>query len=82
MNREEVIEAIEKLKGGSISPIAYRLRDELVLQSREYLSSCTCRWQRWTTGAGVSPPLGQTLGIIGRDSVLSRIDRCIEFVQK
>jgi glutamyl/glutaminyl-tRNA synthetase len=30
------------------------------------------------TGTGVSPSLGQTLEIIGKDSVLARIDRCIE----
>lgn len=29
------------------------------------------------TGTGVSPPLGQTLAILGRDRVLTRIDRCI-----
>ncbi|MGJ8636638.1 MAG: glutamate--tRNA ligase [Phycisphaerales bacterium] len=31
------------------------------------------------TGAGVSPSLGQTLAILGKDSVLARIDRCVEF---
>ena len=30
------------------------------------------------TGAGVSPPLGQTLAILGKDSVMARIDHCIE----
>lgn len=30
------------------------------------------------TGSGVSPSLGQTLAILGKDSVLNRIDRCIE----
>jgi len=30
------------------------------------------------TGSGVSPPLGQTLAIIGRDSTLARLDRCVE----
>jgi glutamyl-tRNA synthetase len=30
------------------------------------------------TGAGVSPPLGQTLAILGKDAVLARIDRCVE----
>lgn len=30
------------------------------------------------TGAGVSPSLGQTLAILGKDSVLARIDRCVE----
>ena len=29
------------------------------------------------TGGPVSPPLGQTLAIIGRDAVVRRIDRCI-----
>ncbi len=33
------------------------------------------------TGAGVSPSLGQTLAILGKDSVLARIDRCVEFTQ-
>ncbi len=32
------------------------------------------------TGAAVSPPLGQTLGILGKKSVLNRIDRCEESV--
>ena len=31
------------------------------------------------TGAGVSPPLGQTLAILGKDAVIARIDGCIEF---
>ena len=31
------------------------------------------------TGAGVSPSLGQTLAILGKDAVLARIDGCIEF---
>lgn len=31
------------------------------------------------TGAGVSPSLGQTLAILGKESVLARIDRCVEF---
>lgn len=30
------------------------------------------------TGAGVSPSLGQTLAILGKDAVLARIDRCVE----
>lgn len=30
------------------------------------------------TGGPVSPPLGQTLAIIGRDAVGARIDRCVE----
>jgi glutamyl/glutaminyl-tRNA synthetase len=30
------------------------------------------------TGAGVSPSLGQTLAILGKDAVLARIDGCIE----
>lgn len=30
------------------------------------------------TGTSVSPPLGQTLAILGRDGVLARIDRCLE----
>ena len=30
------------------------------------------------TGSGVSPPLGQTLAIIGKDATLARIDRCVE----
>ncbi|MBO6513912.1 MAG: glutamate--tRNA ligase [Phycisphaerales bacterium] len=30
------------------------------------------------TGAGVSPSLGQTLAILGKESVLARIDRCVE----
>ncbi len=29
------------------------------------------------TGAAASPPLGETLAILGRESVLARIDRCI-----
>jgi glutamyl-tRNA synthetase len=29
------------------------------------------------TGTSVSPPLGQTLAILGKDRVLARIDRCI-----
>ena len=32
------------------------------------------------TGAAVSPPLGQTLAILGKASVLARIDRCEAFV--
>ncbi len=32
------------------------------------------------TGAGVSPSLGQTLAILGKDAVLARIDGCIESV--
>jgi glutamyl-tRNA synthetase len=31
------------------------------------------------TGSGVSPSLGQTLAILGKDAVLNRIDRCVEF---
>tara|TARA_R110000737_G_scaffold2923_18_gene10020 strand:- start:123182 stop:124873 length:1692 start_codon:yes stop_codon:yes gene_type:complete len=31
------------------------------------------------TGAGVSPPLGQTLAILGKDAVIARIDGCIKF---
>ncbi|MCA9304209.1 MAG: glutamate--tRNA ligase [Phycisphaerales bacterium] len=31
------------------------------------------------TGVAVSPPLGQTLAILGRDSVVERIARCVEF---
>jgi len=30
------------------------------------------------TGAGVSPPLGQTLAILGKDAVLARIDGCVK----
>ena len=30
------------------------------------------------TGVGVSPPLGQTLAILGRDAVLARINQCVE----
>jgi glutamyl-tRNA synthetase len=30
------------------------------------------------TGTSVSPPLGQTLAILGKDRVLARIDRCVE----
>jgi glutamyl/glutaminyl-tRNA synthetase len=33
------------------------------------------------TGSSVSPPLGQTLAILGKDCVLARIDRCVESVQ-
>ncbi|MBL4810292.1 MAG: glutamate--tRNA ligase [Phycisphaerales bacterium] len=33
------------------------------------------------TGAGVSPPLGQTLAILGKDATLARIDGCIEHTQ-
>lgn len=33
------------------------------------------------TGTSVSPPLGQTLAILGKDSVLARIDRCVESVE-
>jgi len=29
------------------------------------------------TGGPVSPPLGQTLAIIGKDAVGARIDRCV-----
>jgi glutamyl/glutaminyl-tRNA synthetase len=29
------------------------------------------------TGAASSPPLGETLAVLGRDSVLARIDRCL-----
>ncbi|QQS09280.1 MAG: glutamate--tRNA ligase [Phycisphaerales bacterium] len=29
------------------------------------------------TGAGVSPGLGETLGVLGRDHTLARIDRCL-----
>lgn len=29
------------------------------------------------TGAAVSPPLGETLAVLGRESVLRRIDRCL-----
>jgi glutamyl/glutaminyl-tRNA synthetase len=32
------------------------------------------------TGAAVSPPLGQTLAILGKESVLARIDACKAFV--
>ncbi len=31
------------------------------------------------TGAGVSPPLGVTLAVLGRDGVRARIDRCVAF---
>lgn len=31
------------------------------------------------TGGAVSPPLGQTLAIVGRAGVLRRIDRCVEY---
>ncbi len=31
------------------------------------------------TGGPVSPPLGQTIAIIGRESALARIDACIDF---
>ncbi len=30
------------------------------------------------TGAGVSPAIGATLGVLGRDETLARIDRCLE----
>ena len=30
------------------------------------------------TGTGVSPPLGETLAILGKPSVLARVDRCVE----
>ncbi len=30
------------------------------------------------TGAGVSPPLGQTLAILGKEATLARIDGCVE----
>ncbi len=33
------------------------------------------------TGTSVSPPLGQTLAILGKPSVLARIDRCIEHTE-
>jgi glutamyl-tRNA synthetase len=33
------------------------------------------------TGTSVSPPLGQTLAILGRDRVLARIDRCMEHAE-
>jgi glutamyl-tRNA synthetase len=33
------------------------------------------------TGSSVSPPLGQTLAILGRDRVLARIDRCVEHTE-
>jgi len=33
------------------------------------------------TGAGVSPPLGQTLAILGKESVMARIDRCAELTE-
>ena len=33
------------------------------------------------TGSSVSPPLGQTLAILGRERVLARIDRCIASVE-
>jgi len=33
------------------------------------------------TGAAVSPPLGQTLAILGKDSVLARIDRCCKVAE-
>ncbi|MEM9373579.1 MAG: glutamate--tRNA ligase [Planctomycetota bacterium] len=33
------------------------------------------------TGTSVSPPLGQTLAILGKDPVLARIDRCVESVE-
>jgi glutamyl-tRNA synthetase len=33
------------------------------------------------TGGPVSPPLGQTLAIIGRDSCVARIDACIRFAE-
>ena len=29
------------------------------------------------TGGAASPPLGDTLAILGRDAVLRRIDRCL-----
>ena len=29
------------------------------------------------TGSAVSPPLGETLAVLGRESVLRRIDRCL-----
>jgi glutamyl/glutaminyl-tRNA synthetase len=32
------------------------------------------------TGGAVSPPLGETLAILGRDAVLRRIDRCLSAV--
>lgn len=34
------------------------------------------------TGAGVSPPLGQTLAILGKASVVARIDLCRAFVDE
>jgi len=33
------------------------------------------------TGTSVSPPLGQTLAILGKESVLARIDRCVASVE-
>lgn len=33
------------------------------------------------TGAGVSPSLGQTLAILGKDAVLARIDGCVKHTQ-
>ncbi len=33
------------------------------------------------TGVAVSPPLGQTLGILGKESVLARVDACIAFTR-
>ncbi len=33
------------------------------------------------TGSGVSPSLGQTLEILGKESVLARIDGCVEFAR-
>jgi glutamyl-tRNA synthetase len=29
------------------------------------------------TGAAVSPPLGETLALLGKDDTLARIDRCV-----
>ena len=34
------------------------------------------------TGAAVSPPLGQTLAILGKDAVVRRIDLCEAYVEK
>tara|TARA_R110000782_G_scaffold131928_7_gene223834 strand:+ start:13931 stop:15628 length:1698 start_codon:yes stop_codon:yes gene_type:complete len=33
------------------------------------------------TGTSVSPPLGQTLAILGKDRVLARIDRCVDHAE-
>ncbi len=34
------------------------------------------------TGAGVSPPLGVTLAVLGRESVQARIERCLAFAEQ